>query len=134
MCRSILVHVSISGARGGYARRVLLQVLKAVLMQDAHNEMGLHAAELQDLLEESVDEDALQQTAQSMLDDSREMIWQDERFAVMDTQLDETTWQRCRNVLRFFAGCESVMAHIHCKLLHGKSYHARLSGLFWIVA
>jgi hypothetical protein len=72
------------------------QILKALIMHEAHLDVHMASTDLEELLQESLDEVALQETADSVQEECRQVIWEDDRFAVVDTQLgDADLWQRC---------------------------------------
>ena len=73
------------------------QVLKAFVMHEAQASMGQTREVLEGLLTESMDEESIYETAVSLQQECREVVWQDARFAVVDTHLAEDSWQRCES-------------------------------------
>jgi hypothetical protein len=73
----------------------VLQILKAILLHNAQPDIGLSQKDLEDVLEESMDDATLRESAESVREESRDVIWQDDRFVVLDTRLGDTEqWQR----------------------------------------
>lgn len=65
-------------------------------MHEAHLDVHVASTDLEDLLEGSMDEVSLRETAESVQEECRQVIWEDDRFAVVDTRLgDADLWQRC---------------------------------------
>jgi hypothetical protein len=76
-----------------------MQIVKALLINDAHAEVDKTAMELETLLEECMDVDELQSSMDSYQQDCREILWASQTTAVVDTRVNGEhicgNWQRC---------------------------------------